>query len=47
MLWFVNKIIFKKNIYEEWEVKGKLTYLKIIHIMLLSLWEFLFKKCHF
>ena len=27
---FINMILFKKN--EEWETKGKLTNLKIIHI---------------
>ena len=33
MLWFINLILFlKKNVYGEWETKGKLTHSQIITI---------------
>ena len=33
MIWFINTILFKKKKFMKWEIKYKLTYLKII------LWE--------
>ena len=48
MVYQYDSIFFKKKVYKESEINGKLTHLKIIHIRLLSVCrEFLFQKCYF
>ena len=37
MLWCINTILFKKKVHEQWEIKNKLTNLKIIYMRLLLL----------